>query len=616
MKWGKVSEEERKLTSCSFDTSAAAIVLGDIGYISFHYGHPYAILERFTRIKILKPEGRALANIRIPYYAGEQIEKVEEIKAQTINFDETGAKEIRKISKKEIFRVSSSRKWEEVRFALPKVRVGSIIEYRYRYLTKNIIFLNAWSFQREIPTLHSKIATEIPSDLEYIVLLNGNRLLEKYQEEFGESWYLDNLPSLKKEPFVHNSNDYAEKIRFQLSGFDRRKEEILPYEEIVDFLTSWEMLGLELMQDHTYRDYISRLGKLETIIKRIDRDMMELPAGAKIKKIYNYIQSQYIWDYSFSIFPNIKFTDLQQLKSGNSAALNLLFTALAREAGLESLPVIISTRKHGRIEKSYSLLSQFNHLIAMVVEGKDTSYIDTANKQYPHYILPLWDRVNEGLAIKKKGTEWVKIVDPEKKAILKTSILGNLSPSGKIDLKCNRFYNDYFVVDALRKKETPILKTFDYGAGFLETKLSDHRFVLKGEDLEEKFEIEAAIQSLNGKMIAFQPVFIEGFDKNPYQQRQRVYPIENAFKRQQIFQAIYRIPNEYTPESIPGSLELKLPNDYMNFKYVVNQKEGKIFFKVVVSYNYDRIPSCYYEALQQFYDRVIAKLKEKVLLAR
>jgi hypothetical protein len=251
VKWGKISEEETKLKHCSFDSSAAAVILCDYGKVSFNYGS-HVVIERHTRIKILDRKAIDRANITLPYYTVDDLEKITNIKAQTINFSPQGKMTVHQVEDKQIFDVKENDKWRQKRFTLPAVNEGSIIEYRYTTLSKNYTYLEAWMFQSDIPTVHSEFRAVIGQDLDYKILCQGTRLLAEYDGKPANRWLLQNLPALLDEPYTANYLNYAEKIRFQLAGYFAREDAFKGGIKHVNIRSDWESLNKELLSDGSF----------------------------------------------------------------------------------------------------------------------------------------------------------------------------------------------------------------------------------------------------------------------------------------------------------------------------------------------------------------------------
>ncbi|HTX87851.1 MAG TPA: hypothetical protein VMC08_02595, partial [Bacteroidales bacterium] len=91
MKPGKIDPADLKLTHCSFDSAADAMILGDIGYTHFEYDDQHGfmmIFDRLLRIKIFTKNGFSRANFSITLYKdGSDEEKITTLKGHTYNLE-------------------------------------------------------------------------------------------------------------------------------------------------------------------------------------------------------------------------------------------------------------------------------------------------------------------------------------------------------------------------------------------------------------------------------------------------------------------------------------------------------------------------------------------------
>ena len=97
IKWGKISKEEIELTECEFDKDASAVIIFSKGEMSF--SDTKVVINKHFRIKILKDQGKEYANQYILYYSEDNMEKIINIKAQTINIDNEGTIQKQKLIK-------------------------------------------------------------------------------------------------------------------------------------------------------------------------------------------------------------------------------------------------------------------------------------------------------------------------------------------------------------------------------------------------------------------------------------------------------------------------------------------------------------------------------------
>jgi hypothetical protein len=87
-KWGKVSNEEWEMTICPFDSTAGAIILFDKAKITFRGSE--AVIFRHRRIKILDKSAMEYADVDIPFYRYKNLEKITNLKVQTLKKNDQG----------------------------------------------------------------------------------------------------------------------------------------------------------------------------------------------------------------------------------------------------------------------------------------------------------------------------------------------------------------------------------------------------------------------------------------------------------------------------------------------------------------------------------------------
>src|SRR6187402_1739647 len=123
---GFYSEEERNLSVCAFDKDAEAVVLLD-----------HAVSDH----------------------------------DEDYNLITTRQSETFKLNKNQVFTEKVNDYFSLIKFALPAVKAGSIIEYTYTSVMKSYSGLDNWIFQSDIPTLKSLYhLTVIPTaEFTYVV---------------------------------------------------------------------------------------------------------------------------------------------------------------------------------------------------------------------------------------------------------------------------------------------------------------------------------------------------------------------------------------------------------------------------------------------------------------
>lgn len=617
VKWGKVSDEDAKLKLCSFDSSAAAVVLCDYGKVSFNYGS-HVVIERHTRIKILDRKAIDKANVVLPYYVKDDLEKITNIKAQTINFSSQGKVTVQEVENSQIFDVKENDKWHQKRFTLPAVKEGSIIEYKYTTLSKNYTFLEAWMFQNDIPTIHSEFRAAIGQDLDYRIMYQGNRLLAEYGSKPANRWVLQNLPALVEEPYTANYMNYAEKIRFQLAGYYAASKTVSSGPEYVTTMNTWEKLSKELLDEVRFTSYMNRHGIASEIIEKL-----VLPADndlARIQKIYNYVKNTVSWDGRLRIFTEKNLPSLMESKQGSSAEINLYLTLLLKEAGLDASPALVSTREHGFPQSSYPLLSQFNTLVTFVKAGEKELFLDAIDVARPYQLPDKADLNIAGFVLDKVKPRWVNIKAPtETRQII--SVLADLKDIANPSYRMELIYKGYNAVDQRKKYAREGKDEFikDHLSSSFDEYTVKEAKVTHAEEVDQDFSASFTIMSpdhINGgdKVIYLKPLLINNFQESPFKNTTRRLPVEFGYPSSYSYIMNLTIPDGYKVHEMPKPIVMKMPHDIGEFKYNIQVSGQQIQILTQVTIKSQFVPVEYYSHLQQFFDTIVEKYAQRIVL--
>lgn len=363
VKWGEISQEEIQLSSVEFEKDADVVILYEKGNAIIggtFQNHVY------RRVKILTDKGLDFANQELMYYSFKNIENISNLKAQTLNIV-NGKPEISTVDKNSIFDVQVNEYYHAKRFAFPNVKVGSILEYEYKIVDQNIHHIDAWQFQHEYPTLFSHFSIENKMQLNYNFIAIGDKIIHQPKlntRSEVNSWFLKNLPSYGKIDYLHNAEDMAERIIFQLNGSS--------YSSInssLNTITTWK--ELKQNQFNYFQEYLNNgIGK--EIANQIPKGNSELE---NLENIYQYFKSNYRWNSFIGISPKLNNRQLQKEKLGNQADLNLLLQAILTNSGFTSELILLSNRSNGRILTGYPYLGSFNMLVNLVTLKNGATYL-------------------------------------------------------------------------------------------------------------------------------------------------------------------------------------------------------------------------------------------------
>lgn len=619
LKWGKVSADEWNIKVCDFDTSASAIVLCDYGQINFEYESPIT-LTIHKRIKILKQNGLDQAYITIPFNGKNELETVVKIKAQTINNSDLKEAGTHIVNNEDFIKGKTDEYTGEMRFTMPAVEVGSILEYQYIQRIRTEFLMEDWVFQSFLPSLHSEIRVKISEDLDVQIVYRGDRLLKKYGDDVLNRWYLTNLPAIKKESYCPNPLDYAESIEFQLAGY-YKKSPSFNFDHVSEYkstMISWNQLAYEVMQTDEYIQYLNRKRKLSPIVMQLISD--DMTDQETVVSIYNYTKNEYYWNNVYSLFPTLNLNDFLEKKSGSSAEINLLLTALLQANGFDADPLLISTLDHGKVSDNYPLLSQFNHVLAYVmVQGKGY-LLDATDSFRPYNYLDPNDINGLGLRIKKQSSDWISLKQDRK---------GKTYVSVTIDLendnhpyKVQHHFSGYDAINNQRLLSELGAKTY------LKNYLSPEKTTVELDSLSIKnkaiLEKPLVIKSYykiekpdeKPQLLEIKPIIYTAFPENPFINKARTLPIHFSFPFEYQYNVNIKIPDGYQADHIPEQMKVTMPGKTGSISYMVAITDKTIAIKSNISIHKSTYSVREYNALRKLFISYIDKQKELVVLKK
>ncbi len=171
--FGDFTREDLALKECSFDKNADAVIIFETGLSN--YNDEYNLVtEKRVRMKILKEKGIDRANIRIRFYSKDKFESIIRIEGVTGTLGDNGIL-LTQLDPKTVYTRKLNDVFSEVVFAMPNVKVGSVIEYSYESIKEHYGGLDDWYFQHELPVMLSSYKLYVVPDAS-VRELNPRRL--------------------------------------------------------------------------------------------------------------------------------------------------------------------------------------------------------------------------------------------------------------------------------------------------------------------------------------------------------------------------------------------------------------------------------------------------------
>ncbi|MCR9014430.1 DUF3857 domain-containing protein [Aquiflexum gelatinilyticum] len=617
MKYGKYSQTELELTKVDFEPDAGSVVLEENSFNQFLGAIQHSTIHR--RIKILKESGLDAANVRISFYAGDGIQNISKLNAQTVSF-ENGIEKVTKLSKDDFFEVELDDNYKEVRFTFKDVKVGSIIEYSYLKTDKGITFLDNWVFHNPMPTLKSSYTIEVPSFLNYRFLAQGEKTQKcDYRTSYDGTyrWTVTNLSAIKSEPMMANYQDYLEKIGFQLAGY--AFSNLQTYGGTSGFkqtYTSWQELTESISEFELFVHYLKpNAGEKSQILTFVPKGDTETQ---KAKDIYNHVKEKYSYNGEFGPFPSKNLRAMLESRKGQRADINLTLLAFLKSNGLMAYPMLISSKGNGSSQLvDTPFIDQFNQLIVYTKVDDKEYFLDATNPERPFGYLPLNQHVAYGYIMKEKDSGLIPISLPHRSGIVQM-VNTKLDENNQLISESTVRFSDY---DALTKMngstvdEVDTLKKYILGPSpenlleFGVTEKTDPR-----KQLEAKFKY--AFTDFDAETAFISPFSYTRWSENPFQSEFRTFPVDFLYTFSDNYTSIIEVPKGYEVDDYPEDANITIPGGTAIFTYQVSQWEGQIKITTSLNLKYPLVSPTVYSELKYFMELVTTKLKEPVVLKK
>lgn len=626
--FGKCSEEEVKLQKYDKDPVAEAVVIFDAA--TSHFAITDAglalVFEHKMKIKIFNKAGLKWADFSIPYSVnGNNSEEITELEGNTYNWENDRMKKSA-LNPKTAFEEKVDATSRNLKFAMPDVKEGSVIEISYKITSPSSSYIRPWEFQKSIPVVQSTFTVKMIPFYEYTNILQGANKYDNFisytetglprryaQVDFNDIVYIygmQNLPAFRDESYITSPNDYIVKLNFQLSSINRpngAKEQIV---------STWPKLSEELISNEYF-------GKYQKTCQSRSKDFLDTMKFAsksltdKAQKIEHFVKTNFKWDGYNTKFTDKSVKDFLKSKTGSSAEINLFLAGMLNAAGLEAYPVIISTRSHGKIKTDYPFLHFFNAVLVYVKLDTISVLLDATEPFSNFTEIPTRCINDNGLIIKKDKVEWVST----KSNIVSTNInYITLQPNPVNDslIQNFRFITTGYEAIKCRNRYSESYKTLKENLIGNNASAGDSLKSIGLKHIEAPFELDfnkrTSLEKVEDKII-ISPFSDIPDTENPLKQSSRNYPVDLIYKKLYAFETTIEVPKGYKLYSKPEALKL---NDNM-VRIIFSATElNKNTIKVIGLYEFkkEEYQAVEYLYLKDYFNKIVDKFNEKLVLIK
>ncbi|GAB3821691.1 DUF3857 domain-containing protein [Pontibacter rugosus] len=628
-KFGKVTEEELKMSAYDKDAAADAVILSDYGFTRFEYiGETKVVFERHIRIKIFKKSAYKWADFVVPYFIkGSDKERVSSIKGYTFNLE--GGKIVKdKLESKSVFEEQNTENWFAKKFTMPNVKEGSVIDVAYTITSDFVYNLRDWEFQNNIPTVWSEYRARIPEYLNYKFQMQGYLGLYKSENQTEVAtganvtpdmknnayvWVMKDVPALKEEKYITTLRDYQSKIEFELQSVQ------VPGQGTRIMTGDWSSVTKDLLMAEHFGTQLNRSGFFKTELAAIQGKHKE--PKEQMVAIFDLVKDRMKWNDQERVYTNTTIRKAWDERKGNSADINLLLTSMLLEAGLDAAPVLVSTRSHGRVNTHMSaMLSKFNYVIALVKIGDKEYLLDATDPLVTVGMLPARCLNGQGRLIKKDDQRWVSLEPVTNSTKLFNAVL-TINEQGEIVGSGRESAGGYRALSLRRtildEGESKYKERLTKEVGdFKMSKTTINNLDKLTDALDITYDISISGSGRSNDIIYLNPMLGQGEDENPFKLTERVYPVDFGMPIDETYICNFTIPEGYQVEEAPKSIAVNLPENGGRFMYMVQHEGNSIQIMSKININKPVFYAPEYAYLKEFFNQIITKQAEQIVIKK
>ena len=625
-KFSKITAADFATPSEAADSSVDAVYIYDIGETRVTATTGLNIETQVkVRMQIVTEKGKEYANKAVVFYynpkgAQADNDKISSISAASYNLVDGKVVKTAMSSKYE-FKEQIDDHRMRLKFSIPEVKVGSIIEYKYTIISPRYSDIPTWYFQHSEPVRYSFYSATFPEWFQYHVEERGYSPLKGKLENtnimVGSSLlkadrYIfegENLRAFKNEKFIYCQDDYAQRVDFELKGVT------IPGQIYKDYARKWDDVREYLKEEFDMGSYLKIKNPYAEEMKSLDLEGKSV--AVKASRIFGLLKSKLKWDKEYKLYCKNPLRILKDGK-GSNIELNYIYMAMLRDAGISSTPMLIRRRSMGRLPLTYASIDKLNTFVVAFVDENDALLFADCSADYGDVnILPA-DLMAEGILYDPNVTKTPNNGATRGGTIYDLSEIGGnatntrinclVTPDGQLAgqrINTHIGYNALSYKNAYHEMEDS-LAIIEKTEKNLDCKLSSFRTKNAegvGRAVEERirFSKEAVV---DGDRIYFNPIVFADEKTNYFVQSDRVLPVEFPAVQSTTITSVVTIPEGYVVEEMPKPETVTLPG-YLGVVISFEMQDNNLVTKYQSVVGNTFIPATEYANLQEFWNKVL-----------
>lgn len=622
--FGKITDQEMQMKRYDKDTNAHAVVLNEYGKAYISAGDNIRLqFEHHVKIKIFdskafNSEGNIV--IRLDKENSNFFETAHDIEAITSYLDDDGILRQTTLDQSKIFHVNQNKYFDLVKFDMPNMRRGCVIEYRYKTESPFLFNFQTWDFQSDVPKIHSEYHANIPGVYQYNISLRGPLKLTKQDAQLDRNCFtyhgttcdcsnlvfvMNDIPAFVKEEYMTAPKNFMSAVYFELSEYAD-----FGHGTRIKVTKEWRDVDYSLKSNEFFGSQIKRSGLMKDRVKDVIAGKTD--EMAKAKALYEFVQKSFKWNNFYGKYSDDGIRTALDKHTGSIGDINLTLIAALKASDINTEAVLLSTRDHGTVNRLFPVESDFDYVIAKVNIGEKSYLLDASDPLLGFGMLPLRCINDQGRVISfEKASYWIDINEPQKEGSVRNLNL-TLQPNGKLTGTFKEFSTGYA---AYRKREAiKEFNSFDEYAEHLDERFPKVKILkseIEGLDslnsaIAETYEIEIdGYKSMQHDRLSFNPFIFGHIQVNPFKLEDRTYPVDMGVPSDDRFSMTIQLPDNFTVESASKNLGFSLPDNGGRLMSNLSNDTESCTYSQVLSFYKPVYSVAEYPSLKEFYNKIV-----------
>ncbi|MCY7328594.1 MAG: hypothetical protein LH618_08605, partial [Saprospiraceae bacterium] len=473
-------------------------------------------------------------------------------------------------------------------------------------------------FQDDLPVRWSEVRVSVPETFNYSLLMRVPRPLDVQETSPEYTRYaFRNLPAIRSEPFVTTLDDYRAHIGFQLASVT------FPGKTEQKFMTTWEDLAKEMEKWDGFGQQYKREKNSDDMWQRLSLQLAPgMAADSIAQQVLRFVGNNLKWNGELGYILEGSLDDAFQRKTGSSAALNLALVALLRRAGLDAVPMLVSTRNNGKTYEKSPFREQFNSVVAYLRQGDSGLLLDATNPFLPVGQLDVRYYNGAGWLVDSKQPVWITLKPPEALQTwfgqLRLAESGELS--GKFTINVTGAIAADWRGELTHTSEQDFLKKH-FAPGYPDITFDSIHFAARQnfyKPLQVSFQcrIPNAANIVND-FIYCRLVLDYLVEENPFKSLNRSFPVNFAYPVKMNYALNLQLPLGYVVEELPQAARIALADDTGKISFnCSNASPQMVQLQFRMNLSKAEFAAEDYGALRKFFGLIAEKTQLQLVLKR